>query len=127
MGYPAEYRYTKEHEWVDLDGTRAKVGITDHAQSELGDVVFVELPAVGTTVNQGDTLGTVESVKAVSDVFAPIGGKVVEVNSELESSPETINTDPHGAGWLVMIEVSDPSQIDSLLDSAAYERIIAEE
>ncbi|MCD6494616.1 glycine cleavage system protein GcvH [Candidatus Bipolaricaulota bacterium] len=127
MGYPAEYRYTKEHEWVDLDGTRAKVGITDHAQSELGDVVFVELPAVGTTVNQGDTLGTVESVKAVSDVFAPIGGKVVEVNSELESSPETINTDPHGAGWLVMIEVSDPSQVDSLLDSAAYERIIAEE
>ena len=127
MGYPAEYRYTKEHEWVDLDGTRAKVGITDHAQSELGDVVFVELPAVGTTVNQGDTLGTVESVKAVSDVFAPIGGKVVEVNSELESSPETINTDPHGAGWLVVIEVSDPSQIDSLLDSAAYERIIAEE
>ncbi|HHR85662.1 MAG TPA: glycine cleavage system protein GcvH [Candidatus Acetothermia bacterium] len=127
MGYPAEYRYTKEHEWVDLDGTRAKVGITDHAQSELGDVVFVELPAVGTTVNQGDTLGTVESVKAVSDVFAPIGGKVVEVNSELESSPETINTDPHGAGWLVMIEVSDLSQVDSLLDSAAYERIIAEE
>ena len=127
MGYPAEYRYTKEHEWVDLDGTRAKVGITDHAQSELGDVVFVELPAVGTTVNQGDTLGTVESVKAVSDVFAPIGGKVVEVNSELESSPETINTDPHGAGWLVMLEVSDPSQVDSLLDSAAYERIIAEE
>ena len=127
MGYPAEYRYTKEHEWVDLDGTRAKVGITDHAQSELGDVVFVELPAVGTTVNQGDTLGTVESVKAVSDVFAPIGGKVVEVNSELESSPETINTDPHGAGWLVVIEVSDLSQIDSLLDSAAYERIIAEE
>jgi len=127
MGYPIEYRYTKEHEWVNLDGTRAKVGITDHAQSELGDVVFVELPAVGTTVAQGDTLGTVESVKAVSDVFAPVGGKIVEVNSELEASPETINTDPHGAGWLAVIEVSDPSQVDSLLDAAAYEKLIAEE
>lgn len=127
MGYPIEYRYTKEHEWVDLDGTRAKVGITDHAQSELGDVVFVELPAIGTTVAQGDTLGTVESVKAVSDVFAPVGGKIVEVNSELEASPEKINEDAHGAGWLVVIEVSDPSQVDSLLDAAAYEKLIAEE
>ena len=127
MGYPIQYRYTKEHEWVDLDGTLAKVGITDHAQSELGDVVFVELPAVGTTVSQGDAMGTVESVKAVSDVFAPIAGKVVEVNSELESAPETMNTDPHGAGWLVVLEVSDPSQVDSLLDAAAYEKLIAEE
>ena len=127
MGYPIQYRYTKEHEWVDLDGTLAKIGITDHAQSELGDVVFVELPAVGTAVSQGDALGTVESVKAVSDVFAPIAGKVVEVNSELESAPETMNTDPHGAGWLVVLEVSDPSQVDSLLDAAAYEKLIAEE
>lgn len=127
MGYPTQYRYTKEHEWVELDGTSAKVGITDHAQSELGDVVFVELPSVGTTVAQGDTLGTVESVKAVSDVFAPVGGKVVEVNSELESSPEMINTDPHGAGWLVVMEASDPSQVDSLLDASAYEKLIAEE
>ena len=127
MGYPIQYRYTKEHEWVDLDRTLAKIGITDHAQSELGDVVFVELPAVGTAVSQGDALGTVESVKAVSDVFAPIAGKVVEVNSELESAPETMNTDPHGAGWLVVLEVSDPSQVDSLLDAAAYEKLIAEE
>ena len=127
MGYPTQYRYTKEHEWVELDGKRAKVGITDHAQSELGDVVFVELPAVGTTINRGDTLGTVESVKAVSDVFAPLGGKIVEVNSELEASPETINADPQGAGWLVVLEVSDPSEVDVLLDAAAYERIIAEE
>jgi len=127
MGYPTQYRYTKEHEWVELDGKRAKVGITDHAQSELGDVVFVELPAVGTAISRGDTLGTVESVKAVSDVFAPIGGKVVEVNSELEASPETINADPHGAGWLVVLEVSDSSEVDALLDTAAYEKLIAEE
>ena len=110
-----------------MDGNRAKVGITDHAQSELGDVVFVELPAVGTAFNRGDTLGTVESVKAVSDVFAPIAGKIVEVNSELESSPETINSDPHGAGWLVVIEISDPSESNSLLDVGAYEKLIAEE
>ncbi len=127
MGYPTQYRYTEEHEWVELDGKRAKVGITDHAQSELGDVVFVELPAVGTTVSQGDALGTVESVKAVSDVFAPVAGTVLEVNSELEASPETINADPHGAGWLVVLELSDPSQVDALLDAAAYEKLIAEE
>jgi len=126
MGYPTQYRYTKDHEWVELDGKQAKVGITDHAQSELGDVVFVELPVVGTTLKQGDSLGTVESVKAVSDVFAPVAGKVVEVNSELEESPEMINTDPHGAGWLVVLELSDPSQVDALLDAAAYEKLIAE-
>jgi len=127
MGYPANYRYTEDHEWIELDGNRAKVGITDHAQSELGDVVFVELPAVGTTLNKGDTLGTVESVKAVSDVFAPVSGKVVEVNSELESTPETINSDPHGKGWIAVIEASDPSEGDSLLDAAAYEKLISEE
>ena len=127
MGYPTQYRYTKEHEWIELNGKRAKVGITDHAQSELGDVVFVELPAVGSALKRGDSLGTVESVKAVSDVFAPLGGVVVEANSELEESPETINADPHGAGWLVVLEVSDPSEVDALLDAAAYERLIAEE
>lgn len=127
MGYPTQYRYTKEHEWIELDGKRAKVGITDHAQSELGDVVFVELPAVGTVVNRGDPLGTVESVKAVSDVYAPLSGKVVEVNSELEASPETINADPHSAGWLAILEVTDPSEADSLLDAASYEKLIIEE
>ena len=127
MGYPTQYRYTKEHEWVELDGKRAKVGVTDHAQSELGDVVFVELPAVETSLKKGDPLGTVESVKAVSDVFAPVAGKVVEVNSELEESPETINADPHGAGWLVVLDISDPSEVDALLDAAAYEKLIAEE
>ena len=127
MGYPTQYRYTKEHEWVELDGKRAKVGVTDHAQSELGDVVFVELPAVGTVISRGDALGTVESVKAVSDVYAPLSGVVVEVNSELEASPETINADPHGAGWLVVLEISDPSEVDALLDAAAYEKLITEE
>jgi len=127
MGYPTQYRYTKEHEWIELNGKRAKVGITDHAQSELGDVVFVELPAVGSALKRGDSLGTVESVKAVSDVFAPLGGVVVEANSELEESPETINADPHGAGWLVVLEVADSSEVDALLDAAAYERLIAEE
>jgi len=127
MGYPTQYRYTKEHEWIELNGKRAKVGITDHAQSELGDVVFVELPAVGSALKRGDSLGTVESVKAVSDVFAPLGGVVVEVNSELEESPETINADPHGAGWLVVLEVADPSEVDALLDAAAYEKVVAEE
>ncbi len=126
MDYPTNYRYTKEHEWVELDGNRAKVGITAHAQSELGDVVFVELPALEAKLNRGDALGTVESVKAVSDVYSPIAGKVVQVNSELEEAPETINSDPHGAGWLVVLEVDDPSEADSLLDAEAYQQLIAE-
>ena len=125
MGYPTEYRYTKEHEWVHLEGNRAKVGITDHAQSELGDVVFVELPAVGTEVSQGDSLATVESVKAVSDIYAPIGGKVVEVNEQVESSPEKVNQDPHGQAWLFVLEVSDPAEVEALLDAAGYEASIA--
>jgi len=127
MDYPISYRYTKEHEWVALDGNRAKVGVTDHAQSELGDVVFVELPSLETKLNKGDILGTVESVKAVSDVYSPVSGKVVEVNGKLEESPEIINNDPHGAGWLVVLEVEDPSDLDSLLDAAAYQKLIAEE
>ena len=125
MGYPTEYRYTKEHEWVHLEGSRAKVGITDHAQSELGDVVFVELPAVGTEVSRGESLATVESVKAVSDIYAPIGGKVVEVNEQVESSPEKVNQDPHGQAWLFVLEVSDPAEVEALLDAAGYEASIA--
>lgn len=125
MSYPTQYRYTKEHEWVDLEGTQAKIGITEHAQSELGDVVFVELPAVGTQLKKGDNLGTVESVKAVSDIYAPLSGKVIEVNTKLESAPETINQDPHGEGWLVVIEVTDSSEADHLLDAASYENEIA--
>ncbi len=125
MAYPTQYRYTKEHEWIDLEGTQAKIGITEHAQGELGDVVFVELPAVGTQLKKGDNLGTVESVKAVSDIYAPLSGKVIEVNTKLESAPETINQDPHGAGWLVVLEVADPSEADHLLDAASYENEIA--
>jgi len=126
MSYPTQYRYTKEHEWVDLvEGTQAKIGITEHAQSELGDVVFVELPAVGTQLKKGDNLGTVESVKAVSDIYAPLSGKVIEVNTKLESAPETINQDPHGEGWLVVLEVGDSSEADHLLDAASYENEIA--
>jgi len=125
MSYPTQYRYTKEHEWVDLEGTQAKIGITEHAQSELGDVVFVELPAVGTQLKKGGNLGTVESVKAVSDIYAPLSGKVIEVNTKLESAPETINQDPHGEGWLVVLEVADSSEADHLLDAASYENEIA--
>ncbi|MEA1870843.1 MAG: glycine cleavage system protein GcvH [Candidatus Bipolaricaulota bacterium] len=125
MAYPTQYRYTKEHEWINLEGARAKIGITEHAQSELGDVVFVELPTVGTQIKKGDNLGTVESVKAVSDIYAPLSGKVIEVNTELESAPETINQDPHGKGWLVVLEVADSSEADHLLDAAAYENEIA--
>ncbi len=125
MSYPTQYGYTKEHEWVDLEGTRAKIGITEHAQSKLGDVVFVELPTVGTQLKKGDNLGTVESVKAVSDIYTPLSGKVVEVNTKLESAPETINQDPHGEGWLAVIEIADPSEADHLLDAASYENEIA--
>ena len=125
MAYPAAFRYTKEHEWVQIEGKRARVGITDHAQAELGDVVFVELPSMGTVVKKGGHLGTVESVKAVSDLFAPVGGKVVAVNSDLETSPETVNQSPHADGWIAVLEISDPSEANDLLDAAAYEAFIA--
>jgi len=126
MAYPSEYRYTKDHEWVSIDGDRARIGITDHAQSELGDIVFVELPAVGNAVHAGEILATVESVKAVGDVFAPFDGTVVEVNEDLDSSPETINSAPHDEGWIAVIEFSDPSAIEGLLDAEGYKKLIAE-
>jgi glycine cleavage system H protein len=125
MAYPAAFRYTKEHEWVQIEGKRARVGITDHAQAELGDVVFVELPSMGTVVKKGGHLGTVESVKAVSDLFAPVSGKVVAVNSDLETSPETVNQSPHADGWIAVLEISDPSEANDLLDAAAYEALLA--
>ena len=125
MAYPANYRYTKEHEWLDASDGVAKVGITDYAQHELGDVVFVELPAVGTTMMTGKTLGTVESVKAVSEIYAPASGEVVEANAELQNKPETINTDPHGAAWLVKIKLANPAELDKLMDGVAYEAYIA--
>ena len=125
MAYPMAFRYTKEHEWVQIDGKRARVGITDHAQAELGDVVFVELPSMGTVVKKGGHLGTVESVKAVSDLFAPVSGKVVAVNGDLETSPETVNQSPHADGWIAVLEISDPSEANDLLDAAAYEALLA--
>ena len=126
MSYPANYRYTKEHEWISLDGKVGTIGITDYAQSELGDVVFVELPKVGAEVKTGESFGSVESVKAVSDIFAPVSGKVTEINSALTEAPEKINTDPHGNAWLVKIQLADLKEASTLMDAAAYEAYIAE-
>jgi len=125
MAYPANYRYTKEHEWVDVKGDVAARGFSDYAQHELGDVVFVELPKVGAKIEAGKTFGTVESVKAVSDIYAPASGEVVEANGDLQNTPEKINSDPHGAGWLIKIRLANPAEIKALMDTAAYEAYIA--
>ena len=127
MAYPTNNRYTKEHEWIDAQGDTAKIGITDYAQHELGDVVFVELPAIGKKVEAGKTFGSVESVKAVSDIYAPVNGEVVEANGELQNKPEAINNDPHGAGWLIKIKLASPADVNALMDAAAYEAFIAEQ
>ena len=119
---PAELRYTKDHEWTRLEGKRATVGITDFAQSELTDVVYVELPKVGKAVKAGEVLGTVESVKAVSEIFAPVSGKVAEVNGSLEDAPEIVNQDPYGKGWMVVLEVTDAGAAKDLMDAAAYQK-----
>lgn len=123
---PENLRYTKDHEWTKPEDGRARIGITDHAQSELTDVVYVELPPVGKVVKQGEPIGVVESVKAVSEIFAPLGGKVVEVNKTLEGRPEIVNKDPYGEGWFVLLETSDPSEAQALMDAAAYRRHIGE-
>ncbi len=125
--YPEQLRYTKEHEWVGLEGDVATIGITDHAQEELGDIVYVELPKPGTKLEKGKTLGSVESVKAVSDIYAPVSGEVVEVNETLAEAPEKINTDPHGAAWLVKIRLSAPGDVSDLLSAADYQSYIAAE
>lgn len=119
--YPDQYKYTKEHEWVAADGT---VGITHHAQKELGDIVYVDLPKPGTTVETGKSFGSVESVKAVSDIYSPVNGEVTEVNEALAAAPEKLNEDPHGAAWLVKIKLSDPSEFDGLMSKADYEAYI---
>ncbi|MGE5509457.1 MAG: glycine cleavage system protein GcvH [Chitinophagales bacterium] len=124
--YPKELRYSREHEWVKTSGKRAIVGITDHAQHELGDVVFVELPEVGAQVSQGGELGVVESVKAVSEVYAPISGTVVEINEALRDRPETINTDPYGEGWIAIVELADPGELDELLSADDYKAFVEE-
>jgi glycine cleavage system H protein len=125
MAYPKQYRYTKEHEWIDVKGNLATIGITDYAQHELGDVVFVELPKPGTKIESGKSFGTVESVKAVSEIYAPVGGEVIEANTELQNTPEKINTDPHGAAWLVKVRLTDAANLSGLMDAAAYEAYIA--
>ena len=117
--YPSDLKYTKEHEWVRVSGDQARVGITDYAQKQLGDIVYLELPEVGRTFNKGDVFGTVESVKAVSELYAPIGGEVVEVNSDLTQKPESVNTDPHGS-WMIVLKASNAGETSDLLDAAAY-------
>ncbi|MBS1833652.1 MAG: glycine cleavage system protein GcvH [Acidobacteria bacterium] len=121
MMYPDQYKYTKEHEWVAPDGT---VGITDHAQKELGDIVYVDLPKPGATVETGKSFGSVESVKAVSDIYSPVDGEIAEVNEVLTSAPEKLNEDPHATAWLVKIKLSNPSQLDGLMSKADYEAYI---
>jgi len=123
---PDGLRYTKDHEWAKLEGKRARIGITDHAQTELTDVVYVEFPPIEKIVKQGEPIGTVESVKAVSEIFAPVSGRVVEVNPTLVDKPELVNKDPYGAGWMVVLEASNPKEADSLMDAATYRRHIGE-
>lgn len=120
---PSERKYTKDHEWVQIDGDVVTIGITAYASDQLGDVVFVELPSVGRVLEQHATFGVVESVKAVSDLFAPVSGEVVEVNASLEGEPELANSDPYGGGWMIRIRLADPGQMGGLLDEAAYETL----
>jgi glycine cleavage system H protein len=125
MNVPANLKYTKEHEWIRLDGEVAFVGITDYAQSELGEIVFVEVETVGETIREGKVFGTIEAVKTVSDLYLPVDGKIIEFNHKLEDAPELVNDDPYGDGWIVKIEISDPTQLNDLLSAAEYEVVIA--
>jgi glycine cleavage system H protein len=125
--YPENFRYTKEHEWVLAEGDVGTIGITDHAQQELGDIVYVDLPKPGARIDQGKSLGSVESVKAVSDVYSPVSGEVIEINPALADKPETLNTDPHGAAWLVKVRLSAPGELQSLMSAADYESYIGAE
>src|SRR5713101_6039033 len=122
---PVDLKYTREHEWAKVEGDRARIGITDFAQEQLGDVVFVELPKVGARVTAMQSFGVVESVKAVSDLFAPLSGEVVEVNGELPKKPETVNADPYGQGWMIVIRMSNPKEADGLMSAADYEKLTA--
>ena len=126
MAVPSEFKYSKEHEWVKIENTVATIGITEYAQNELGDIVFVELPETDDELNEGDTFGSVESVKTVSELYAPISGKIVEVNEELEDSPEFVNESPYEKAWMVKIEISDDSQLEELLSADQYSEMIGE-
>jgi glycine cleavage system H protein len=123
MNTPAELKYTKDHEWIKIDGNIATIGITEFAQGELGDIVYIDIKSVGQQLAQHDIFGTVEAVKTVSDLFMPVSGKVLEVNAALEASPATVNSDPYGAGWMVKVEISNPAEVPGLLDAAAYQSL----
>ena len=124
MVYPTDLRYTSEHEWIRVEGDEAYVGITDYAQSELGEIVFIDVPTLGETVGQGEVFGSVEAVKTVSDLNMPVTGEVLEINGALDAQPELVNNDPYGEGWIIKISVKDPAELDSLMDSAAYQAIL---
>lgn len=123
MNIPANLKYSSDHEWVRVEGNIAVIGITDFAQSELGDIVFVDIQTEGEELNAGETFGAIEAVKTVADALMPVSGKVIEVNPDLEGAPETVNSDPYGAGWMIKVEMSNPAEVDALLDAAAYEGI----
>ena len=123
MAYPAALKYTKDHEWIDLAGDRGKVGITDYAQRQLGDVVYLDLPGVGRSLKAGESFGTIESVKAVSELYAPVSGQVVEVNTALKDKPEAVNSDPHGS-WMIVLRLVDPKEVGTLLDAAQYADLV---
>ena len=125
MNIPSEFKYTKDHEWIKIEGNTAIVGVTDFAQGELGDIVYVDVDTLDDTVEEGDVFGSVEAVKTVSDLFMPLSGEVIEFNEALEDAPELVNTDPYGEGWMIKITISDDSQIEALLDAAAYKTLIA--
>ena len=123
MAYPEGYKYTKDHEWIELAADRGKVGITDYAQQQLGDVVYVDLPEIGAKLKQGQSFGTIESVKAVSELYSPVSGEVVEVNAALKDKPETVNADPHGS-WMVVVKLTNPAETGALLDAAQYQDLV---
>ena len=125
MNIPENLKYTKDHEWIKVDGDEAVIGITDFAQGELGDIVFVEIETEGETLGKGDVFGTIEAVKTVSDMFVPVSGEVTEVNSQIEDTPEIVNKDPYGDGWLIKVKISDASELDALLDTEAYKAHIS--
>ncbi len=126
MNFPENLKYTKEHEWISVDGNIATIGITDHAQGELGDVVYVDIDEDLSEIAKGDTIGTIEAVKTVSDMFAPVSGKITEINPELNDTPEIVNSDPYGKGWFVKIELSDSNELNDLLDVNAYKELIGQ-
>jgi glycine cleavage system H protein len=125
--YPDDRRYSKEHEWIRVEDGKGTIGITDYAQNQLGDVVFLELPEVGANIEAGERFGTVESVKAVSELYAPVSGEVLEVNTDLADAPEGVNSDPHGSGWMVVVAVKDAAQLEALMDAASYQTLVESE